>query len=137
MINRDDVAREKMQRAVQMLQENGIDMWVFYTRLKVDTALELMFNTDTQNEVLFLLTRGGDRIAVALPEDAEKYEKSGLYTRVISTETSVSSPNITPSMADKLPVTVRTFPSPEVYPSSDHVTGSVVFIPSSSTTGIS
>ena len=86
MINRDDVAREKMQRAVQMLQENGIDMWVFYTRLKVDTALELMFNTDTQNEVLFLLTRGGDRIAVALPEDAEKYEKSGLYTRVISTE---------------------------------------------------
>ena len=72
MINRNDVAKEKMQRAAEMLRENGIDMWVIYTRLKVDTALELMFNTDTQNEVLFLLTKGGDRIAVALPEEAKK-----------------------------------------------------------------
>ena len=66
MINRNDVAKEKMQRAAEMLRENGIDMWVFYARLKTDTALELMFNTDTKNEVLFLLTKGGDRIAVAL-----------------------------------------------------------------------
>ena len=84
MINRNDVAKEKMQRAAEMLRENGIDMWVFYARLKTDTALELMFNTDTKNEVLFLLTKGGDRIAVALPEDAESYKKSGLYTRVVT-----------------------------------------------------
>ena len=45
MINRNEVAREKMQRAAEMLQDNNIDMWVFYARLKTDTALELMFNT--------------------------------------------------------------------------------------------
>lgn len=84
MINRNDVAKEKMQRAAEMLRENGIDMWVIYTRLKVDTALELMFNTDTRNEVLFMLTKDGDRIAVALPEDAARYEQTGLYTQVIA-----------------------------------------------------
>jgi len=63
VIDRNEVAREKMQRAWEMLQEKGIDMWAFYTRLKTDTALELMFNTDTQNEVMFLLTRTGERIA--------------------------------------------------------------------------
>ena len=47
MINRNEVAREKMQRAAEMLQDNNIDMWVFYARLKTDTALELMFNTDS------------------------------------------------------------------------------------------
>lgn len=86
MINRNEVAREKMQRAAEMLRENNIDMWVFYARLKTDTALELMFNTDTKNEVLFVLTGGGDRIAVAVPEDAKVYEQSGLYTRVITVE---------------------------------------------------
>lgn len=84
MINRDEVAKEKMQRAIEMLQENHLDMWVIYSRLKTDTALELMFHTDTKNEVLFILTAGGERIAVAVPEDAAGYEKTGLYTRVIT-----------------------------------------------------
>ena len=57
MINRNEVAKEKMQRAAEMLQDNNIDMWVFYARLKTDTALELMFNTDSKNEVMFLLTK--------------------------------------------------------------------------------
>ena len=86
MIDRNEVAREKMQRAWEMLQEKGIDMWAFYTRLKTDTALELMFNTDTQNEVMFLLTRTGERIAIALPEDAAGYKETGLYTRVLAVE---------------------------------------------------
>ncbi len=81
MINRNEVAREKMQRAAEMLNQRNIDMWVFYARMKTDTALELMFNTDTKNEVLFLLTKCGERM-----EDAKVYRESGLYTRVIETE---------------------------------------------------
>ena len=83
MINRNEVAREKMQRAAEMLQDNNIDMWVFYARLKTDTALELMFNTDSKNEVMFLLTKSGDRIAIATAADTKAYEESGLYTEVI------------------------------------------------------
>ena len=73
MINRNEVAKEKMQRAAEMLQDNNIDMWVFYARLKTDTALELMFNTDSKNEVMFLLTKSGDRIAIATAADTKAY----------------------------------------------------------------
>ena len=85
MIDRNVVAKEKMARAGQMLRQQGLDMWVVYTRLKKDTALELMFNTSTRNEVLFVLTASGERIAIAGSEDAAVYEASGMYTRVIST----------------------------------------------------
>ena len=37
MINRNEVAREKMQRAAEMLQDNNIDMWVFYAQVKPST----------------------------------------------------------------------------------------------------
>ena len=48
MVDRKNVAVEKMDRAVQMLKENQIDMWMFYSRLNQDPSLELMFNTDTK-----------------------------------------------------------------------------------------
>lgn len=86
MINRNEVAREKMQRAIEMLRENAIDMWVIYSRLKTDTALELLFNTDTKNEVLFALTRNGKRIVIATGEDAKRYMETGLYETVIAVE---------------------------------------------------
>ena len=64
-------------------------MWVFYARLKTDTALELMFNTDTKNEVLFLLTKGGDRIAVAFRRMRKAIKKAG-FTRGLSPQTAMA-----------------------------------------------
>lgn len=84
MIDRNVVAKEKMARAQELLRERGIDMWVIYTRLKKDPALALMFNSDTENEVLFILTAAGDRIALAFPEDAKIFEATGMYTQVVT-----------------------------------------------------
>lgn len=84
MTDRNVVAYEKMERAIEMLKERQIDMWLFYSRMNRDTSLELMFHTSTLNEVLFLLTRNGRKIAVAQKEDAEAYKNSGLYTEVIT-----------------------------------------------------
>lgn len=86
MINRNEVAKEKMKRGIEMLNENDIDMWAVYSRLKTDTALELMFHTGTKEEVLFLLTKSGERIAVAVSEDAKVFEETGMYTRVITAQ---------------------------------------------------
>lgn len=86
MINRNEVAREKIQRALEMLNEKGIDMWVIYSRLKTDTALELLFNTDTKNEVLFVLTKNGKRIAIAEKADAQTFADTGLYSDVETVE---------------------------------------------------
>ena len=56
MINRNEVAREKMARAAEMLAERNIDMWAFYIRMKTDTAQELMFNTSTLTPPMCVLT---------------------------------------------------------------------------------
>ena len=82
MIDRNKVAAEKMARAAELMEQYGIDMWAIYSRMKTDTALELMFNTDTKNEVLFILT-GAERIAVCCPEDEARFAQSGLYTKVL------------------------------------------------------
>ena len=82
MVDRKNVAVEKMDRAVQMLKENQIDMWMFYSRLNQDPSLELMFNTDTKNEVLFVLTAEGDKMAFAEASDAAGYEAAGIFTSV-------------------------------------------------------
>jgi hypothetical protein len=82
MIDRNKVAAEKMARAAELMEQYGIDMWVVYSRMKTDTALELMFNTDTKNEVLFILT-GTERIVVCCPEDEARFAQSGLYTKVL------------------------------------------------------
>ncbi|MBR2571337.1 MAG: aminopeptidase P family protein [Clostridia bacterium] len=83
MIDRNRVAEEKMARAAEMMREREIDQWAIYSRLKTDCALELMFNTDTRREVLFVLNRDGSRFAVCDPADAEGFVSSGLYTQVI------------------------------------------------------
>ena len=36
MINRNEVAREKLDQAVKLMAENGVDMWVVYSRRKQD-----------------------------------------------------------------------------------------------------
>lgn len=83
MINRNEVAREKIARAKEMLQEQGIDMWVFYARLKQDPALELVFNTSTRNEVLFAILKTGEVYAFADAGDVQAFRDSGLFTQVV------------------------------------------------------
>ena len=39
MIDRNVVAKEKMARAKELMNQYGIDMWVIYARGKRDTAL--------------------------------------------------------------------------------------------------
>lgn len=84
MIDRNEVAKEKLEQAHQMLCKNDIDMWVFYSRLKQDPSLELVFNTNTKNEVLMIITKSGKFIVLSAPADMRGFEKSGLYTDVIA-----------------------------------------------------
>ena len=88
MIDRNKVAREKIIRAAQLMGQADIDMWVFYCRLKQDPALELMFNTDTREEVLMALTRGGECHAFVPAGCSAQFLASGLYTRVVSADSS-------------------------------------------------
>ncbi|MDD3409272.1 MAG: M24 family metallopeptidase [Eubacteriales bacterium] len=86
MIDRNNVAREKLARAAELMEQNGVDLWVFYSRQKQDPALELMFNTSVQEEVLLALTRGGERCAFVPAALTAGFEATGLYTQVIAAD---------------------------------------------------
>jgi Xaa-Pro aminopeptidase len=92
MVDRNRVAKEKMDRAVSMLKQNGIDLWIFYARLAQDRSFELMFHAAPQNETLVALAATGDRIVFAAAEDAEEFRASGLYTQIaeITPETAMA-----------------------------------------------
>lgn len=82
MIDRNNVAKEKMARAAQLLAEKGIALWVFYERLGHDRAFALMFNAEPQAETLVALTADGQRAAFVSAEDEAAFTASGLYTQV-------------------------------------------------------
>ena len=88
MIDRNNVAREKIIRAAQLMRQADIGMWVFYSRLKQDPALELMFNTDTREEVLMALTSSGDCHAFVPAVCLAQFEASGLYKEVSAADSS-------------------------------------------------
>ena len=82
MINGNEVAREKLDQAVKLMAENGVDMWVVYSRRKQDPSLELLFNAGLQNEVLFVIAKDGQHVALADESDVAALKDSGLYARV-------------------------------------------------------
>ena len=83
LVDRDRVAEEKMTRAAELMRERDVDMWAVYSRLKTDTSLALLFNADTEREVLFLLTGDGERRVLCDPEDRAAFDSSGLFTEVL------------------------------------------------------
>ena len=94
MIDRNNVAREKLARAVELMRQSDIGMWVFYSRLKQDPALELMFNTDTREEVLMALTASGACYAFVPAACSAQFLASGLYNDVIVTDSRQIMPEI-------------------------------------------
>ena len=82
-MNRLDVAREKIARAIEMLRERGVDAWVFYARNGQDPSFELMFGRAAAKETLVFLTADGRREALCDPSEAGDFMASGLYEKVI------------------------------------------------------
>lgn len=86
MIDRNNVAKEKLARAAELMRANAVDLWVFYSREKQDPALELMFNLSAREEVLLALTKDGGRHAFAPAALCGDLQKTGLYTAVTAAQ---------------------------------------------------
>jgi Xaa-Pro aminopeptidase len=82
-IDRNIVAREKLEQARVLMAEQGVDLWLVYARNKSDPALELLFNCSSAGELLFLISPRGIT-AIAEKADAAALEKSGLYQKVLT-----------------------------------------------------
>ena len=78
-----NVAREKIARAAEMLREQGIDAWVFYSRNGQDPSFALMFGHSAKLETLVLLTAAGGATMLCDPSEAAEWAAAGLFAAVV------------------------------------------------------
>jgi Xaa-Pro aminopeptidase len=86
-MNDTELQQEKIAQAIRILNELQLDCWLTFVREtdeQPDPALKLIFHADMTWHAAFLLTRTGERLAVAARYDDDLVRQSGLYSRVFS-----------------------------------------------------
>lgn len=80
------IQREKLNQAVQILQEQDLDLWMTFVREtshNADPALSLILGFDVTWPSAFIVTRTGQKIAIVGAYDVENVERMGGYDEVI------------------------------------------------------
>ncbi len=83
---------EKMEQAVQYLNQQDIDLWLIVTSEGSDPCLNLVTGVKTVGPGAFVLTRTGEKLALCSSIDAQDIEESGLFQEVIKYTTSLAEP---------------------------------------------
>ncbi len=89
------IVREKLDQAVQVLQELGIDLWITFVRETTqvkDPCVDLLVGLDLTWQSALLISRSGERVAIVGRFDAENVQNVGGYTRVIAYDQSIRDP---------------------------------------------
>ncbi len=83
---------EKLNQAVEILQEKQIDAWITFVREtahNADPALGLIAGINLTWQSAFIITRSGEKIAIVGRYDAENIDRIGGYTEVIGYDQSI------------------------------------------------
>ncbi|MBN1428987.1 MAG: aminopeptidase P family protein [Anaerolineae bacterium] len=86
MADKPRLVQEKLDQAVAILDEQGIDAWMIFVRetmLSPDPCLDLILGMDVVWQSAFIITRDNQRIAIVGHHDAENVRNVGGYTNVI------------------------------------------------------
>jgi Xaa-Pro dipeptidase len=86
------IVNEKLDQAISLLREQGLDVWLTFARettLTPDPCLELITGMDFTWHSAFLLSASGERIAIVGRYDAENVRAIGGYTQVIAYDESI------------------------------------------------
>lgn len=80
------LVQEKLKQAVQVLNEQDVDVWLTFVRetaLTPDPSLDLILGLDMVWQSAFIVTRGGRRIAIVGQHDAENVRGTGGYPEIV------------------------------------------------------
>jgi Xaa-Pro aminopeptidase len=87
--------QEKVAQAITILQETGIDLWMTVVRETTaggDPVLPFIYGHDVTWQAAFLITRGGDTIALLGHYDAENARRLGAYGEILTYHEAFSEP---------------------------------------------
>lgn len=88
----DKIVVEKLEQAVGILGEQDIDLWLTFVRettLTPDPCLEIIAGFEVTWHSAFLVSKGGERVAIVGRYDAENVQATGGYSQVIPYDQSI------------------------------------------------
>lgn len=91
----NQIIREKIQQAVEILNEKNIDMWMTFvreTKVSKDPMIDMIVGEHSTWQSAFIINRDGETAAIVGSIEEENIVKTGLYQKVIGYVKSVKEP---------------------------------------------
>ena len=89
------IVREKLDQAVEVLEEKDIDLWITFARETTqvkDPCMDLIVGFDITWQSAFMVSRTGERIAIVGRFDVDNIKSIGGYTTVVGYDQSIREP---------------------------------------------
>ncbi|NWF51249.1 MAG: aminopeptidase P family protein [Ignavibacteriaceae bacterium] len=89
------IHREKINQAVQILNEKNIDMWLTFVRessVMTDPAIEMVVGTNSTWQAAFCINKDGDTTAIIGSMEEGNFKKAGLFNNIIPYLKSIREP---------------------------------------------
>ena len=93
----ENIVREKLAQAVEILEEEGIDIWMLVAResdVMGDPSMPLVVGTSVTWESAFLISRTGDHVAIVGTGDVANVLQTGAWDNVVGYVEGITQPLI-------------------------------------------
>lgn len=77
------IAKEKLDHAVTLLEKAGVDSWLVLTREGSDPSMPLLFGIRSFHTAAIFINRNGRHTVISTVSDKGNYEGTGLFAEVI------------------------------------------------------
>lgn len=95
MTSDGNIVREKLSQAVEILNQEEVDLWMIVAResdVMGDPSMPLVVGTSVTWESAFLISRDGDHVAIVGTGDAANVKQTGAWDTVIGYVEGISEP---------------------------------------------